>query len=373
MPSLRGLSGLAPAQVAGSHEQLLALINNMSDGFVSLDNLGTITLSNSVALSTLDTNALTGRKLSEAIDIIDKNGYPVDLQKKVLLSDGGFTNRDWRLRYQDGSTINLQISASPVRAGFGQKNQGGYVLLLRDITLEKSLEEERDEFISVASHELRTPVAVAEGSISNAQLLAERTGAAEAVKHSLTAAYEQMIFLSNLINDLAMLSRADQGLAAQTVETFGAGELVDSLTHDYQPEAAKKRLSLQPQVKDGLGLITNNRLYVREILQNFITNSIKYTEKGSITLSAEPKGDGVEFSVADTGIGIGKNEHNKLFSKFFRSQDWRVRQNNGTGLGLYVAAKLAKLVGAKIEVQSELNHGSTFRLLVPNSQKSQEH
>lgn len=372
MPSLRGIPGLA-SQAAGSHEQLLALINNMSDGFVALDNLGNITLSNSVALSTLDTNSVTGRKLSEAIDIIDKNGYPIDLQKMILLSDGSFTNRDWRLRYKDSSTINLQISASPVRTGFGQKSQGGYVVLMRDITREKSLEEERDEFISVASHELRTPVAVAEGSISNARLLAERANASDTIKHSLAAAYEQVMFLSNLINDLAMLSRADRGKAAQTVETFAAGELVESLVHDYQPEAAKKKLSLQPRIPQELGLITNSRLYVREILQNFITNSIKYTQKGGITLSAEPKDDGVEFSVADTGIGIGKSEQGKLFSKFFRSQDWRVRENSGTGLGLYVTAKLARLLGAKIEMQSELNRGSTFRLLVPNVQKPPEH
>src|SRR5262249_297262 len=109
--------------------------------------------------------------------------------------------------------------------------------------------------------------------------------------------------------------------------------------------------------------------YVHEILQNFLTNAIKYTDKGTVTLGAEPEDDGVIFSVADTGFGIGQNDRPKLFTKFFRSEDWRVRQKTGTGLGLYVCAKLTGLIDAKVDVQSELNRGSTFRLHVPNLTK----
>jgi signal transduction histidine kinase len=185
------------------------------------------------------------------------------------------------------------------------------------------------------------------------------------------------MFLSNLINDLAMLSRADNSKAFENLETFSAGELVNNLVRDYQPKAAQKKLALQPQINQALGLITTNQLYVREILQNFLTNAIKYTEKGGITLAAQPSASGVVFSVADTGIGIGKSEQSLLFNKFFRSEDWRVRQITGTGLGLYVSAKLAKLINAKIGVRSELNKGSVFSLDVPNAgeavQKSQDH
>ena len=363
------LDGGTTTQPNAEHQQLLALVNNMADGFMAVDALGNITLSNSGALGLLNTNVLNGKQLLSVVDIIDKNGYPIDIQKLILTSTSGFTNRDWQLRYKDNTTINIQLNVSPVRLGYGQEDKGGYVILMRDITVEKRLEEERDEFVSVAGHELRTPVAIAEGSISNARLISERDKASDPVKHSLSVAHEQILFLSSLINDLAMLSRADSEKAAQSVETFAPGELVASLVHDYTPQATQKKLTLQQNLGDGLQLITTNRLYVHEILQNFITNALKYTEKGGVTISASPETNGVVFSVVDTGIGVGQNEHTKLFTKFFRSEDWRVRQITGTGLGLYVSAKLAKLLGANIEMESELNKGSTFRLHVPNMVK----
>ena len=95
--------------------------------------------------------------------------------------------------------------------GFGKEGERGYVLLLRDITKEKSLEEERDEFISVVSHELRTPIAIAEGNISNAKFVAEKSGDLSQIKTTLNQAHEQITFLSGLINDLATLSRAERG------------------------------------------------------------------------------------------------------------------------------------------------------------------
>jgi signal transduction histidine kinase len=107
-------------------------------------------------------------------------------------------------------------------------------------------------------------------------------------------------------------------------------------------------------------------LYVREILQNFITNAIKYSEKGSITVGARPQKDGVVFTVSDTGIGISKADQERVFDKFFRSEDFRTRSNSGTGLGLYVTMKLTRLIHADISLESELNHGSTFSIFIPN-------
>src|SRR5690606_31585085 len=117
----------------------------------------------------LDVNStLKGRRLGEVMRLEDKNKQKVDAEKLVSKTTTSTTNRDLLLRYQDNSTINLYLSIAPVRLGYGTIGQQGYVLLIRDITHEKSLEEERDEFISVVSHELRTPIAIAEGNISNA-------------------------------------------------------------------------------------------------------------------------------------------------------------------------------------------------------------
>jgi two-component system phosphate regulon sensor histidine kinase PhoR len=105
---------------------------------------------------------------------------------------------------------------------------------------------------------------------------------------------------------------------------------------------------------------------VREILQNFITNAIKYTAEGSVMIKAVSDPKGARFAISDTGIGISKADQEKVFDKFFRSEDYRTRQAKGTGLGLYVTVKLTRLIHAEIELTSELNKGSTFTVFVPN-------
>ena len=301
--------------------------------------------------------------------LVDKNNQPVDLRKVILETKTSTASRDWRIIYPDGSTMNLYISISPVRLGYGkEEGSHGYVVLLRDITHEKSLEEERDEFISVVSHELRTPIAIAEGNIGNAEFLLEKTKDPTQVKDALRQAHEQTTFLAGLINDLSTLSRAERGRLNVEIEAINAHDLVEELAKNYTPEAEKKGLELHTHIDPSLELLHSSKLYVREILQNFITNAIKYTETGHVTISASPGKAGIIFGVIDTGIGISKADQEKVFDKFFRSEDYRTRQNNGTGLGLYVTMKLARLVHAEIELESELNKGSTFSIYIPNLQ-----
>src|SRR5690606_3609657 len=125
-------------------------------------------------------------------------------------------------------------------------------------------------------------------------------------------------------------------------------QLIHTLSQNYVSEVEKKNLTMHTQIDPSLELLHNSSLYVREILQNFITNAIKYTEHGTITIGARAAEGGVEFIISDTGIGIGEAEQKQVFDKFFRSEDYRTRKSSGTGLGLYVTQKLAKLIGAKI-------------------------
>lgn len=352
------------------HGRLLALINNMTDGVLAIDGGGQITLSNSAALSLLDTNTLKGKGLASSMDVINKDGRQVDLLKWVQEANKPLMSRDLRLRYSDGSTANLFISIAPVRLTYGSSDGGEFVILLRDITREKSLEEERDEFISVASHELRTPIAITEGNVGNAILLAQRAGVSDTIIQALTAAHDQIIFLGNLINDLAMLSRAERGHLMVTVEQIDLKELADTLIKAYRPQAEEKGLTFEIVFEGSENKLSSSKLYVREILQNFITNAIKYTEKGGVTLKFIGSELGYKFDITDTGIGIQKTDLSKLFTKFFRSEDWRIRQHNGTGLGLYVTAKLIKLLNAKLDVASEYGKGSTFSVFIPNITQS---
>jgi signal transduction histidine kinase len=129
--------------------------------------------------------------------------------------------------------------------------------------------------------------------------------------------------------------------------------------------------------KPGFTSISNSRtawvtfkpagLYLHELLQNFITNAIKYTREGSVTLIVRRQKDDILFEVSDTGIGISKSDQAKVFDKFYRSEDYRTRETSGTGLGLYVTHKLAKKMGTTITLKSRLNHGSHFSFTLPKA------
>lgn len=359
----------APEHVAAlEHERLTALINSMADGVIALDQDNKVAVYNGAALNILDVNKeLRGNDLGDVIKLIDKNNQPVSVKSLIKNASSQYTTRDLRLEYPNGELINLYLSVAPVHLGYGVKGQRGYVLLIRDITREKSLEEERDEFISVVSHELRTPITIAEGNISNAQLVAERSGnVPDPVISSLNAAYEQTVFLSGMINDLATLSRAERGTLNVEVEPINPHDLMHDLVNNYTPQAEEKGLKLTGKADAELVQLHSSKLYVREILQNFITNAIKYTEKGHVRIAAHNHPKGVLFEISDTGIGISKADKERVFDKFFRSEDFRTRQNSGTGLGLYVTMKLARLIHAEIDLESEINKGSTFSIIIPD-------
>lgn len=357
----------SPASAELERERLLSLINSMADGVIATDEGGKIVLYNGAALNILDVNSnLANKKLDSIAKLIDVNNQPLAITKIITSVKTQTTSRDYRIAYPDGSISNLYVSIAPVRLGFGRNGNKGFVVLLRDITREKSLEEERDEFISVVSHELRTPIAIAEGNISNAQFIVDKKTGNEDIKQTLNVAHEQVVFLAGMINDLATLSRAERGVLKVEPEPINTYELVQDLANTYEEDAAKKDLKIQTDIDPHLELLNSSRLYVREVLQNFITNAIKYTEKGSITIGAKHHESGVIFEVSDTGIGISKTDQERVFDKFFRSEDYRTRANSGTGLGLYVTMKLARLIHAEITLDSELNHGSTFSIYIPN-------
>lgn len=349
------------------HERLTSLINSMADAVLAIDQQAKIVLYNGAALNIFDVNTIdVGSSLEALFKPIDKDNQPFDITALVKGITTPYTSRDLRLRYADGSTINLYLSVAPVHLGYGSKGQQGFVLLLRDITREKSLEEERDEFISVVSHELRTPIAIAEGNISNAELILSKGGDNQAIAKALKEAHGQVLFLADMINDLSTLSRAERGKLQVEVEPINIHELIQELASNYQPEARAKQLELKIKLDPRLELLYSSKLYVREILQNFITNAIKYTQRGQITVEANADIKGVSIQVSDTGIGISKSDQERVFDKFFRSEDYRTKQVKGTGLGLYVTVKLARLIHAEIDLHSELNHGSTFSIFIPN-------
>ena len=349
-------------QIAIEHQRLTALINSMADGVIATDSKGRITLYNGAALDILNTNAsVSGKPLNQFLQLSTEKGQRVDILELAKKAKAYFVSRDYRIVYAEDDYIALYLSIAPVSLSYNQLGERGYIILVRDITKEKSLEEERNEFISVVSHELRTPITIAEGNISNALLLVKKEKIKPNVQLAIQDAHDKVIFLANMMNDLATLSRAERGKLEVKPEVIDPKAVVEQLKREYTKQAQEKGIEIVIKLEGKLENISTSRLYLEEILQNLVTNAIKYTKKGEIIISAQSNLPGsATFAVRDTGIGISKADQKHLFEKFFRSEDFRTQENSGTGLGLYVTAKLAKLLGAHIRVESQLNKGSTF-------------
>lgn len=355
-------------------EQLLTLINSIGVAMMSTSPNGSIRVYNAALLSLLDTNtSLSGKSVDDVINVFTVDGEPLKLSKLASASKR-LERDDIMFRYDDGEEIRLAVSISPIQGNFSQAfgAVGGYIFLMRDVTKAKSLEEERDEFISVVSHELRTPITIAEGTISNAKLFLERGATPDKLIPALHEAHEQITFLASMVNDLGTLSRAERG-AGDALEEIDVSELATAMYHKYEPRAKQKGLTLHLDAGARLGTITTSRLYLEEILQNFITNAIKYTQQGEVTISIKrDRSGGVNFAVKDSGIGMSKSDLKHIFEKFYRSEDYRTRETSGTGLGLYVVQKLAHKIGVQVEVTSRLNHGSTFGFTFHDKAESKE-
>ena len=349
--------------------RIMTLVNNLADAVISTNQAGVIQIYNAAALNLFDTNTpLEGMSIDSVLHLVDENDNESKLVP-LFQQAHGVTINDKLVMPAQGERLRLEIMYAPIRSSFDvpadDQTLDGYVVIIRDVTKAKSLEEERDEFISVVSHELRTPIAIAEGAISNAQFMSAKKDADPSkTNDTLKTAHDQVVFLSKMVNDLSTLSRAERGVA-DAPEIIDVDELAHDLFNEYHGEAENKGLRFDLDLDSKLGTVNASRLYLRELLQNFVTNSIKYTKEGGVTLSIHRANNEIEFAVRDTGIGISKTEQEKVFLKFWRSEDYRTRETNGTGLGLYVARKLARKLGCTIGLKSRLNHGSTFSFSLP--------
>lgn len=355
-------------------DRIMTIVNNLADAVLSTDKNGIIRVYNAASLNLLDTNtSLNGHFIDEVLTLYDKEDQPVSLYETFKKSRGVMVRDDLTMSI-GGESLRIELTYSPIHSSYGQTSQeraqNGFIVIMRDVTKTKSLEEERDEFISVVSHELRTPITIAEGTISNVQLMMERTDIRpDALREGLESAHDQVIYLSKMVNDLSTLSRAERGVSDKP-ESIVIRDIVNELYHEYAPQASAKNLHFNLDAEARLGKIVTSKLYLKELLQNFLTNSIKYTKNGNITFRVSCKDDKVIFEVKDTGIGISKSDQAKIFHRFYRSEDYRTRETGGTGLGLYVATKLAKKLGTKIEMTSRLNHGSSFKIALPADKES---
>ncbi|MDB5180707.1 MAG: putative Multi-sensor signal transduction histidine kinase [Candidatus Saccharibacteria bacterium] len=355
------------------YDRILTIINNLTDAAFSTNEKGTVLMYNAACLDLLDTNdSIKGKNIGELFNLSDSDKKPTNLFEILKETKKATRRDDINHTYTDGESIRLEINFAPIRSSYSPfkkaDEQGGYIIIVRDVTKQKSLEEERDEFIGVVSHELRTPITIVEGTLSNLDVLIKRSQTPDPVSlaASINIAHDQVMYLAKMVNDLSTLSRAERGVADAT-EEIDVTDMMHSLHHRYQKEAETRKLHLNIDLGLKLGTVNVSRLYLEELLQNFITNALKYTKEGSVTLQAKRTKDTVHFTVKDTGIGMSRGDQAKVFNKFYRSEDYRIRETNGTGLGLYVCTKLANKLNTKVELKSRLNHGSSFSFELPTN------
>lgn len=373
----RSFAVKAKKEIETERQRLLSLINSIGDGVIAVSHSGEVLLYNGAALDLLDTNEqLLGNQLSQYLRLYDEDGEAVDITQLARSSQGLVKRRDLMFKDSDDNTVNIDLTLSPIMSTEESDDiEGGYIVILRDITKEKSLDEAKDEFVSVTSHELRTPIAIAEANLSTA-LLPKLAPENSQTKDLLDKAYDNIVFLSDLVNDLSMLAKAERGILDVDLAMVDPNQLVNELAESYREKAEDKGLELHVATSDHVEPIFSSESHIREILQNYVENAIKYTSSGSVTLTVKPDEEdasAVVFAVEDTGIGISSTDKKHINEKFYRSEDYRTRETGGTGLGLYVTEKLAERLSGQTWFESKLNKGSTFYLRVPSvSGKSED-
>jgi len=279
-------------------------------------------------------------------------------------------------RRRNGEEFPVEISLSPLETRDGTLVSSA----IRDITdrkrVEKALQEKnldlanailaKDRFLASMSHELRTPLNAIIGFTGT--LLMKLPGPLTADQQKqLETVQSSSRHLLALINDLLDVAKIDTGNAEATIERVLANELVSEVAEVLRPQATRKGLQFEVTLPDtGIELQTDRRA-LRQIILNLVNNAVKFTQRGSITISvrqeaAPPKR--VEFVVADTGIGIREDDQRRLFEPFARVGASR-ETPEGTGLGLHISQKLATLLGGRITLDSEFGKGSTFVLALP--------
>jgi PAS domain S-box-containing protein len=355
--------------VQRERRQLESLVNSLKDGVMAVDSNGLISLANKSASSLFDLTELIGRSFDEAIELYDSKGNRASFFGSGS-SEQEISRSDLVKRMGEDETA-LEVRLTPFEVG---NEPQGTIIFIRDITKQKSLDEERDEFISLASHELRTPLALIEGNLS----LAKSPSSGQLNDRQtelLKKTYRNVRHLSAIVADLTTLDQADKGMLDVELERIDIGEIIKELVADNVEQATEKGLELTYEVDSGVKPVVTSKFRLVEILTNFLSNAIKYTSKsGSVIVRVVPDAHsgGAIVSVTDTGVGISATDKRKIFDKFYRSEDYHTRETEGTGLGLYIVRKLAARLNGEVWLTSELGKGTTFYLRVPQYSKFRE-
>jgi two-component system phosphate regulon sensor histidine kinase PhoR len=342
------------AQAARARDELLGILESMSEGVIVTDHERRIVLANATAATMLDfsSSQVSGKMLWEVIretQVLQEAESAANSATRKLVRCGPIRGRF------------VGVTISPLSR---QQGALGLLLVAHDTTEAVQFQELRKEFVANVSHELRTPLTLIKGfveTLHDGALHDPQKG-----PEYLTIIEKHVAQLTNLVNDLLELSRLESRPSVPHRARISLVDLIRKVADLMQPAAQKKRQALSIMLPPVLPVVSGDADYLERAVSNLLDNAIKYTpENGSIRVSAEAVNSKIVIEVADNGIGIPPADLPRIFERFYRVDKSRSREMGGTGLGLAIVKHIAQVHGGSVEVESQQGKGSVFRVVLP--------
>lgn len=370
-----------------SRQQLSdVLIQSLTDGIVVTDTSGKISITNpaAAAMTEWPTKESTGIDVRLVMKLFEEDGKEIPENQNIfsqVLTTRQSVEKVAQLVGRSGKKQVVSLVVSPITVP--QSNElAGAVAVMRDVSEARAEEARRADFISTASHEMRTPVAAIEGYLALA--LNEKVSKLDSNARSyLMKAYSSTKHLGKLFQDLLTSAKAEDGRLVSHPTVVEIGEYIQKLSEDLRFTAEKKGLLVDLVVgssdsgNQGEGSVGGNKtvkpLYytmadpdrLSEVITNLFDNAVKYTQSGKITIGLTGNDEVIQLFIQDTGPGIPAEDVPHLFQKFYRVDNSSTRTIGGTGLGLFICRKIVELYNGRIWVESKVGEGSTFYINLP--------
>ncbi len=345
------------AEVEYSHLQMKSILKSISHGILAIDADGNIMLINEEAKRILKCN------VSQTIE--DKNINLVikekDLLKEIVLFKG--SNHSKRVQLTTSEDIVYKINLDPIYLQDFDNIIIGSIINIEDITQKVKLENMRSDFVANVSHELKTPLTSISGFVETLKL--NENIDIDTRNRFLGIIENESDRLKRLIDDILLLSFIENNdkMSLDKVSIYEVFKEVYEMT-SYM--AKSKNISLDYEFNNKEIIILSNRDYIKQVFLNLVDNAIKYTpENRSIKVEVKKEKDIITIKVIDEGLGIPKEDIDRIFERFYRVDKARSRDIGGTGLGLAITKHIVKSLDGSITVNSELNKGSEFIVTIP--------
>lgn len=354
------------SDLTAENERLSTLTHHLSEGLLILDeNLR-------VQLWNRPLQRLTGFSARDAEGKLYSNcfmraGYPHWLddlrQEYASKAERSVFYADFQLHTKQKEKRWVSVSGSFLRDASGNISQT--VAIVRDISRTKELETRKNDFISIATHELRTPITAIKGYLS----MLQKTSAdlTDKQRHYLARATEANERLVSLAEELLQVIQVEENRLQFSIKPTDVLPILQKVLADFTPKAQKKSLTLGANLPNAVSLVAVDPVRFEQIMANLVDNAIKYTNQGSVTVAigSVTEQKMLPISVTDTGVGLTERETQLVFDKFHRTPAAQIGRETGAGLGLFIVKSFIEKQGGKITVRSRPNRGTTFTVLLP--------